>query len=279
MEILNSIGIDDLKIYRGKDVIINDYITIHQPSIDEITDYGANEYYDMVYTLCSVGADLKWQLWDAGVDYTQIDDYDLFVGFICRSVSSQKKMYEKLVTSEEYADKVADISQEDLESLLINPLELVLKDIDLADFEPCFLNGTEQLILYDKERDITIDRFVYTRLVEVVRKIHGFKRNNQIPANERTKMDLIDDARDDAMMASMRPYRSTLKSYISAFAIKCGMCANDDSIWNMNIGMFLDGIKRISKIRDADSLLQGAYSGFANLKGVDQTRFDWAGDI
>ena len=43
MEILNSIGIDDLKIYRGKDVIINDYITIHQPTSDEITDYGEKE--------------------------------------------------------------------------------------------------------------------------------------------------------------------------------------------------------------------------------------------
>lgn len=276
---MNVFEFDELSIYRGKDIPVTPKVIVTQPTLSQIEEFGERRYFNAVQLLTSVGADLKWQLWDAGVDYTQIDDYDLFVGFICRSVSSQKKMYEKLVTSEEYADKVADISQEDLESLLINPLELVLKDIDLADFEPCFLNGTEQLILYDKERDITIDRFVYTRLVEVVRKIHGFKRNNQIPANERTKMDLIDDARDDAMMASMRPYRSTLKSYISAFAIKCGMCANDDSIWNMNIGMFLDGIKRISKIRDADSLLQGAYSGFANLKGVDQTRFDWAGDI
>lgn len=276
---MNVFEFDELSIYRGKDIPITSKVIVTQPTLSQIEEFGERRYFQAVQLLTSVGADLKWQLWDAGVDYTQIDDYDLFVGFICRSVSSQKKMYEKLVASEEYADKVANISQEDLESLLINPLELVLKDIDLADFEPCFLNGTEQLILYDKERDITIDRFVYTRLVEVVRKIHGFKRNNQIPANEKTKMDLIDDARDDSMMASMKPYRSTLKSYISAFAIKCGMCANDDNIWNMNIGMFLDGIKRISKIRDADSLLQGAYSGFANLKGVDQTRFDWAGDI
>jgi hypothetical protein len=43
--------------------------------------------------------------------------------------------------------------------------------------------------------------------------------------------------------------------------------------------MFFDSIKRIKKIQDAELLLQGAYSGFASLKGVDKTRLDWAGDI
>ena len=99
-----------------------------------------------------------------------------------------------------------------------------------------------------------------------------------MPANERTKMDLIDDARDEAMAASRRPYKSVLKPLVSALTVKCGMCG-DDKIWNMNINMFFDNIKRVSKIQDAQLLLQGAYSGFASLKGVDKTRLDWTGDI
>jgi hypothetical protein len=43
-------------------------------------------------------------------------------------------------------------------------------------------------------------------IVDAVRKIHGFKRNNEIPANEITKMDLIDDARDEAMMSAKKEY-------------------------------------------------------------------------
>lgn len=276
---MNVFEFDELSIYRGKDIYITPKIIVTQPTLSQIEEFGEKKYFQAVQYLTSVGADLKWQLWDIGVDYTEIEDYDLFVSFICRFLSSKKKLYEQLLNNEEYADKINDLPDEELKSLLINPLELILKNIDLADFTLCTLGDTEQLILYDEEHDITIDRFVYTRIVEVVRKIHGFKRNNQIPANEKTKMDLIDDARDEAMMAANKPYKSTLKPYISAFAIKCGVCANDERIWNMNIGMFLDGIRRISKVRDADSLLQGAYSGFANLKGVDRTRFDWAGDI
>ena len=99
-----------------------------------------------------------------------------------------------------------------------------------------------------------------------------------MPANERTKMDLIDDARDEAMAAANRPYKSVLKPLISALTVKCGMCG-DDRIWNMNISMFFDNLKRASRIQDAELLLQGAYSGFASLKGIDKTRLDWTCDI
>ena len=39
--------------------------------------------------------------------------------------------------------------------------------------------------------------FVYIKIVDVVRKIHNLKRNNEIPGNETTKMILIEDARDE----------------------------------------------------------------------------------
>ena len=103
------------------------------------------------------------------------------------------------------------MTEEDWEELLINPISLVIKDIDFADFEEYESDKSPETILYDKEHDITIDRFVYAKIVDAVRKIHGFKRNNQIPANEITKMDLIEDARDEAMMAAQKPYKSVLK--------------------------------------------------------------------
>ena len=162
--------------------------------------------------------------------------------------------------------------------MLVNPLSLVLKDIDLADFEEYESDKYPEAILYDKEHDITIDRFVYMKIVDAVRKIHGFKRNNQIPANERTKMDLIEDARDEAMMAANKEYKSVLQPLISALIAKTGQMGNDN-IWNTRIYMFFDSIKRINKIQDATLLLQGAYSGFASLKGVDKSRLDWMSEI
>lgn len=272
--------VDDLKIYRGSDIRITDKIVVTQPTIDQIIEFGEKRYFSVVHTLTGVGADFKWQLWDYfGIDYTKIDDFELFKKMICSLLSSKKKVYKELKeNSEQYEEYINKMTKEDWEELLFNPISLVLKDIDFADFEEYESDKSPETILYDKEHDITIDRFVYARMVDAVRKIHGFKRNNEIPANEITKMDLIDDARDDAMMATKKEYKSILKPLISALAVKTGQLGSD-CIWNTKINMFFDAIKRINKIQDATLLLQGAYSGFASLKGVDKNRLDWAGEI
>jgi hypothetical protein len=273
--------LDELKIYRGKDIYITPKIIVTIPTLDQIEEFGEKRYFNAVYTLTAVGADLKWQLWDYcnQTDYTQIEDYDLFIKFISQAVSSKKKIHEELTKHpDKYKNELAKLSKEELDDMLINPLQLVLKDIDFADFIICKSSNNDQIVLYNQEKDIVIDRFVYFQLVDIIRKIHNLKRNNQLPANEATKMDLIEDARDEAMAASRKPYKSILKPLVSALSVKCGMCG-DDRIWNMNINMFFDNIKRASKIQDSQLLLQGAYSGFASLKGVDKTRLDWTGDI
>lgn len=270
---------DELKIYRGMDIPITSKITVKQPTIGQIADFGEKRYFGAVHTLCAVGADLKWQLNDLmQIDYTQIDDYDLFIKLTSQMVSGRRRLYEELTGNpEKYKEELASISSEALEGMLVNPLELVL-NVDLGDFDVYTDESNGQVVLYDIEHDITIDRVVYIRMVDAVRKIHGLKRNNEIPANEATKQDLIDDAREEAMIASSKPYVSIIKPLVSALSVKCGMCG-DERIWNMPINMFLDNIKRANKIQDAQLLLQGAYSGFASLKGVDKNRLDWTGEL
>lgn len=272
--------IDELKIYRGSDIPITDKIIVIQPTLDQIIEFGEKRYFQAVHQLTGVGADFKWQLWDYfNIDYTTIDDYELFKKMIWHSLSSKKHIYKELMDNQDkYAEELKKISEEDLTEMLVNPLSLILKDVDLADFEEYESDKCQETILYDKEHDITIDRFVYAKIVDAVRKIHGFKRNDQVPANDITKMFLIDDAREEAMLAAQKPYKSVLRPLISALAAKTGQLGNDN-IWNVKVNMFFDSIKRINKIQDATLLLQGAYSGFASLKGVDKDRLDWAGEI
>ena len=272
--------VDDLKIYRGSDIRITDKIIVTQPTIDQIIEFGEKKYFQVIHTLTGVGADFKWQLWDYfNIDYTTIDDFELFKLIIFRSLSSKKHIYKELKENpEKYEEQTKDMTDEDWGELLINPLSLVLKDIDFADFEEYESDRSPETILYDEEHDITIDRFVYAQIVDAVRKIHGLKRNNQLPANEITKMFFIDEARQEAILSSQKEYKSVLKPLISALAVKTGQLGSE-SIWNTKVNMFFDAIKRINKIQDAELLLQGAYSGFASLKGIDKSRLDWAGEI
>ena len=78
---------DELKLYRGMDWPVNSSILIRHPTMGSICEYGEQEYFSMVHTLCSVGADLKWQLDELGVDYTKISDYELFLYMLARGLT------------------------------------------------------------------------------------------------------------------------------------------------------------------------------------------------
>lgn len=273
---MNLYEYDELKIYRGNEIKINKKITVTIPTLDQIEKFDERRYFNAIHNLTSVGADMKWQLWEIGQDYTKIEDYDLFIKLTSQILGSRKKLYDDIKKNPDIYNDI-NFNEEDLENLLINPLQLILKNIDLANFVPC-LEKENLIILYDAENDITIDRYVYTRIVEAVRKIHGLKRNNQTPANESTKMDLIEDARDEYLMAQKKPYKSLLLPLVSTIQVYCGQIG-DNNIWNMPISALFEITKRIGKVQDAQMLLQGAYSGFANLKGVDKTRLNMFGDI
>lgn len=279
----NLYEIDDLKIYRGRDIYITDKIIITQPNIGQIEEFGEQRYFSSICTLTSVGVDMIYQLTELGIDFTTISDYELFIKVISQMVSSKKNLLRMLEynynVNEEYAKLYDSLSDEDKEEMMINPLEIILKDIDFADFIPCTNTKTNEIVLYNKEKDITIDRSIYMRMVDVIRKMHGFKRNNIEPANETTKRDMIDDARDEYMAKKYEKFKSVLLPYVSSLINHPACSYKHNDIWDLGINAFFDSIKRIDKIQNANLLLQGAYSGFASLKGIDKERLNWSGDL
>ena len=93
-------------------------------------------------------------------------------------------------------------------------------------------------------------------------------------------MILIDDAREERFKNRGKEYHSQLKNLISAM-INCEEFKyNHSDVWDMKINAFMDSVKRILKIKNANLLLQSAYSGFGgvNLKDV-RKQVDWLGDL
>ena len=245
--------LDEEKLYFGYDVAISDYIKIRQFNIGEIILYGTRKYYSMIHTLCSVGADMKWQLDDLGMDYTQVDDYDLFCQMLSRPFSKDD-------THILFGD-VLDLSQ----------MKLML---DTKINEPVLI---QQL---DNGDIIQIDRYVYHAIVDTLRKIHHLKRNDEIPGNEATRLILIEDAREEYEDNKNKPYKSPLLPLISTMVNMPGFSRDDTTIRDMKIYPFMDSVTRIGKIKNADLLLQSGYSGFGvDLKKIDKNDVNYFGEL
>ena len=241
--------INDLDIYRGKDILISDEIVIRQPTVGEICDYGDGNFYNMIGMLTSVGADLKWQLHEVGIDYTQITDYELFYSLIYNR-------YDKSKTS------------------------IIFGDINFMDFELRKNIETDEIVLYDPHSNLVFDRYSYSKSIDVIRKTYGFKRNDEIPANEATRLILIEDAKIAYEENKDKPYKSQMLNLISSMVNSDGFKHDEVSVFNMKIGAFMDSVKRISKIKSAELLLQSGYSGYGiSFKDIDKKQLDWLGEL
>ena len=242
---------DELKIYRGEDFVVSDHIVIHQPTLSEICDYGERNYYNMIYQLTSTPQSMKSQLWDIGIDYTEITPYQLFYNFLY-------KIYPQEQTS------------------------IIFGDLDLTNFQVMQRKDDKSIALcqYIDNDLVIIDEFTYNMIVDYLRAVHNIEKDERMPANESTKMILIDDDRDAIEINQRKEYHSQLKNLISSM-INCeGFKYNHSQVWDMKINAFMDSVKRVSKIKNANLLLQSGYSGFGiNLKDVDKKQLNWLGEL
>lgn len=207
----------------------------------------------MVYTLCSVGADLKWQLDDIGIDYTKISDYELFYSILARGYSKK-----------------------DTKILFGNTLDFSQMKIVHDD------NIDENVMIQYLEdgRQIRIDRFIYSSIVNILRKAHKLKRNDEMPGNEMTRQILIDDAREEYEDKKNKPKKSYLLPLISTMVNSEGFKRNDKTVFDMKIRAFMDSVSRVSKIKNAELLLQSGYSGFGiDLKKIDKEALNYMGEL
>lgn len=246
---------DELKIYRGEDFIVSSHIKIHQPTLGEICDYGEQDYFSMIQSITATPQSMKVQLWDMGIDYTTITAWELFYSILYKLHTIEKT-------------------------------SIIFGDLDLTKFQLMQREDDNSIFLYQNVEDkseikeIIIDEFTYNIITDYLRQAHGIHEDKRIPGNESTKIILIEDEREELERNKNKEYHSQLKNLISAMINCNGFKYNHSEVWDMKIGAFMDSIKRISKIKNADLLLQSGYSGFGvNLKEISNKQLDWLGEL
>lgn len=242
---------DELKIYRGEDFVISKYIILHQPTLDEICEYGEKEYYSMIYNFTATPQSLKVQLWDMEIDFTEITPYQLFYQLLYR-------MYPQEKTS------------------------IIFGNLDFSKFQVMQRKDDESILLYQEinGEPVIIDEYTYNIIVDYLCKSHFIERDLKMPMTKSAKMILIEDAREEMEANKNKEYHSTLKNLVSAMINSEGFKYNHSQVWDMKINAFMDSVKRIGKIKNAQLLLQSGYSGFGvNLKEINNKQLDWLGEL
>ena len=242
---MTSFEIDELQLYFGDDYVINDYITISQPSIGQVVDYGESSYFSTIYPITAIPSDMKAPLWDMGIDWTELDDFELFIM----------------------------LSQ----TLTLDKTSLLFGELDFSQLKPYPNKVNGDIVLANKETGVIIDKMIYLRIVSYLRKLHNITPKIERAANEMTKKVLIEEDRNKIRLNQEKPFKSYLLPLISAVKVKQGY--TKEYVRNMGLYEFFDDIARMSLINNADHLLSAAYAGTIDMKKLNKQDFNWMKEL
>jgi hypothetical protein len=240
---------DDSQLLFGKDFEIDDKIKIHHPTLKEIFDFGEQKYMQIVSLLTSTPADFKSQLFDMGIDYETINEFEFFM-------------------------TISD-------DLQVCDTNLIFGDIDISKFKAALNKEINEKVLIDMDSGAVIDRLVYLKTTEFLRKIMNFKKNTERAANPLTKQVMIELHKKDMEANSKKPYKSTLCTLISAMVNSKEFKYDYTTVLNLPVYTFMDAVQRIQKIKGYEGLVTGMYSGnidISKIQGKDKI-LNWMGEI
>lgn len=221
---------------------INDSIRIIIPTVGEIID-DEDDYYGLVSALTAMPIDMLVQLEDAGIDFTKINEYELFL-LLFPVIKSQ------------------DTS-------------LIFGGIDLSRFEIAVNEQNSNIVLLDEERNIKIDRVIHSQIAGVLRKIHHLERNNRKPANEEAKQFMLERARAKQRRRKNRQEDSQLEPLIIAMVNAEQYKYDFEGTRELSIYQFNESVRQVIKKVDYNNRMYGVYAGTVNARDLSQDDLNW----
>lgn len=221
---------------------INDSIHIYIPTVGEIIEDEDN-YYSLVSVLTAMPIDMMVQLDDAGIDFTTINDYELF-----------------LLT-------FAGIREHDT--------SLIFGDLDLSKFKMAVSKQNGNVLLVDEENDIKIDRAIHSQIAGSLRLIHHLKKNIHKPANPEAREFILKRARDKMRRRQNRTEASQLESLIIAMVNTEQYKYDFEGTKELSIYQFNESVRQVIKKVDYDNRMYGVYTGTVNAKELSQDDLNW----
>ena len=234
-------------MYFGEPFHASDTVSVYCPTIKDIVSFGEEEYFKVSQHITTIPSDIKSVLWDMKIDWEEMQEFELFATILAPSLPKEKT-------------------------------KLLLGDIDLSTMKIYNHPKIEgEIVLADKEKGVLIDNYVYLKMAEYIRQMHGYKKKVERAKNKRTKMVLIQDDRNRRQASTETKYKSTLYPLISSVKVRMGYTL--DYVGQMRIVEFMQDLQRLQIIVQSDALLKGMYSGFMDTSKINKNDLNWLRDF
>ncbi len=224
---------------------VNDKISVHVPSVNEIFDFGDQKYYSIIQTLVATPFDLMVELDDIGIDYETITDYQLFL-----------LMMESIAASD-------------------YDTTILFGNLNLKNLKESVNLKNNESILWDEDNDVVIDQAIASEICRAIRKIHFWEAPVGRAGNVEAKQYLIQRNRLKKQRLARKPYKSFLENIIISLVNTEEFKYDYESVMDLSVYKLNASWRQIQKKKHWEQTMNGAYFGTVDLSKIDLEKLSW----
>lgn len=251
-----KIEFDELQLYFGEPYTIDldnaeGSITIYQPTIGQILAIGEKRFYSTLNIFITNTTQYRLFLWENGLDWNEISDFDLF---------------RMLIGS---ADPVIT--------------EMMFPEINFSNFELYFREYSEEdkrPVLYDPINQIEINEEVYFHISQYLRAVFATEPDEKITLDNTLKEWYIE--KDKAIIKNEQSRKdkgkkdqSSMRPVISACVNHPGFKYKLKELKEVGVCEFYDSVKRLQLYESATAVMKGLYSGMVDGKKIKPDQYNF----
>lgn len=252
-----KIEFDHLKMYFGEPFEIDlesalGKITVYQPTIGDVVEVGEGKFLSTLNVFVANTTMYRLMLWDSGLDWNEISDFQLFV------------LLKNMIDS--------------------NASKLLFGDLDWNEFQPMFRNiddNNQALVLVNEKQNIEINEEVYEYFHQYIQTMFNMKPEDEFTEDKILKKWWIDkDRRKTDREAKKDDKKSvSLVSQISAYINHPGTKYKLSELKEVGVCEFYDSIQRLQIYESTTALMKGMYSGMIDSKNIKPEDYNFMKDI
>lgn len=247
---MTDLKFDFLKMLYMEPYTLKPGIDIVQPTLEDIIEYGEDRFFIMLNVFIGNPTSYRVQLWDLGIDWNKISDFELF----------------------------SDLAK----GLPIESTKIIIPGVNFKEFvsyvRPIPDAEDKEMYLYNPIQDIEITEQDYACMASYLRNMFDIFPKVEKARGKFTKQSIIEEDKMNLLQKKAEKHDSILFPLISSCLNHPGFKYNLDELKHMGIFQFMDAVKRLRVYEETNALLHGAYGGMIDSSKLDKKLLDFMRD-
>lgn len=249
-------------MYFGEPFDVGNGMQILTPTIGDILELPNSDmtFYQTLYIWVANPTTYRLMLWDNGIDWNKISNYELFLMLY----KSENKQVSKML--------FGDI---DFDNFQLYSKTVIEKDEDGNDVECNYPT------LYDPINEIELSKQHYEIISEYLKTAFNIHPKVEKAKGRATKEAIIEEERMNLAQKAKDNIEadSTLLPLVSSCINHPGFKYNLQELKDVNFVQFMDSVQRLQIYENTTALLRGSMSGFVDTSKINKDEFNFMRDI